>query len=941
MLVTRDCGNVTVKGDIEGGIDLEARGDVRIDGMVRTYYSDPRRIIAGGDVFFSRFDASHTPDDPYDPLPLGIWAGGDISIDMLETTRYGYPDDEDVKIYYTDEFIKERLLSETGNLTLKFIDGTALIYRNGVLDLGRHGLYVDLAAIEEGQTSSWELGGGTLSVTRQSETTYKAVMDCVAIDSVWNSDALCFRYDMESVQENLKLDLVLQGENTVKWSVVPAVYEGEEEEPAARSVVFEGVDVTISGSGSLRSAVSGKCGIYVVGNLTVKDGAAIDAVGSDIGLACMGELIVDNASVTAGGDYADVAADTVCVRNSGTLSAAVLCINSSNETWFQNTFTGVENIVVYRLNNEVQNLECVIVGEVDLPDLTVLQMFDFGIALLIPEGSALTVSAEVAELLPWDTTIINNGTLTIPQRLERNVTEESSGTLHLIADAVKLKNPYDLNWNQYFYLTADGRDGYEWFEGAISWMEPQGQPEHSVEIAVYREGSRNPVWISDLESLLNYSQVGGQCSTYDFALDVLPEQMQEERYYFTVRLKGDGVNTISSDAVKSDSRWYSRTQRIPVAPKDLAWEQNSAVWKFDYCNEESYNDECWIVDGYYSPTEGNAVSAAGLEHVSRTLLFPDGIYDWGPADEEDVTKRYFIPDESFWRDKGYYYFTVRSQSGTAYFLSALSPAFNFDGNFSKPICLADPCELLWDTRFYTGQSGKELDVYYPGLSWQEDMSQPAHQTEIKLYGESRDLIVKYIIPSGPQSEDDVYQRQYFDYLHAEGAESLTGKAVSFFTVQLKGDGESTYNSRVVESGTKYYGEGEKAYTPENLTWEWPNVSWTSEATDLGLQSDYIVAYYYSPDNADAASPFELELISCSDYDYNSETNKDEFIGNVREPYHTLPAYYRDRSGYYYFTVLDFGNENDGYVPSDMSALSPAYYYNGGTGGEITHQHKWS
>lgn len=945
VLVTRNCGDVTVKGDIEGGIDLEARGNVRIDGMVVTYYSDPRRIIAGGNVFFSCFQANHAPDNPYDPLPLNIQAEGDISVDMLETTYYDYPDDKDTKIYYTEEFIKERLQSGTGNLTLKFIDGTALIFKNGIVDVNHCGLTVNLAAIEVGQTSSWALGGGTLNVSRQDKTSYTAVMDHITMDSAWNSDVLHFCYDGEDIQERLKLDLVLRGENTVKWSVVPAVYEGEAEESMACGVVFDGavpVDVTISGSGSLRTAaVPYGCGIYVDGNLTIKDGAAIDAGGgSGFGILCMGDLVIDHAAVTASGDYLDAAANAFHVRNSGSLKAEILGVDSDDDAWYESAVTGLEKMIVCRSNGAKNCLECVVFGEVSLPDRPMLQQ-ECLIVLWIPKGSALTVSAETAELLLEETRIINDGTLTIPERLKDWVTEGSTGTTHITANAVRLMEPSDLYWDQYVYLTGDGQKGYEWFIGAISWMEPQDQPEHSVEIAVYRTGSRNPVWISDGESLLSYSEVEGECSTYDFALDVLSEQKQEGEYYFTVRLKGDGVNTVSSAAVKSDSRWMSGYREVPFKPYELAWEQDSAVWKFDYCDEESYHDESWIVDGYYSPTEGDAVSTTGLEHVSRTILLPNSIHNWGPADAEDVTKRYFIPGKSFWKDQGYYYFTVYTQSGDEFSLSGLSPAFNFDGNYSDPIQLTDPFDLRWDVRFYTGQSGEELDVYSPGLiSWQEDMSQPACKTEIKLYGESGEA-AKYIIPSGPQSENQVYQRQYFDYLHAEGADSLTGKAVSFFTVQLKGDGKSTYDSGVVRSDLRYYAEGKKAYTPENLTWKWPDVTWTSEATDLGLQSDYVVAYYYSPDNASATSPFELELISCSDYYYNSETKEDEFIGNVREPYHTLPAYCRDRSGYYYFTVLDFGSGDDVCGPSDLSALSPAYYYNGGSGEEITHQHKWS
>ncbi|MBP3588487.1 MAG: S-layer homology domain-containing protein, partial [Clostridia bacterium] len=143
-----------------------------------------------------------------------------------------------------------------------------------------------------------------------------------------------------------------------------------------------------------------------------------------------------------------------------------------------------------------------------------------------------------------------------------------------------------------------------------------------------------------------------------------------------------------------------------------------------------------------------------------------------------------------------------------------------------------------------------------------------------------------------------------------------GSGTYQFTVQALGDGETTADSDVVTSEPwEFTAASTKLTTPETA-WSSEDsltATWTSSTEDLA--GGYQIRMYYSPDNANATSTADLDVVSRFVY-YTALDGEQTAFGYDPE----------DEAGYYYFQVRAISSDESQVRHSAWSGLSTAYAY---------------
>ena len=222
--------------------------------------------------------------------------------------------------------------------------------------------------------------------------------------------------------------------------------------------------------------------------------------------------------------------------------------------------------------------------------------------------------------------------------------------------------------------------------------------------------------------------------------------------------------------------------------------------------------------------------------------------------------------------------------------------------------LAAPTNLNWH-RFYDYNANDGSYVDFKGLiSWQ--IADTAYDQEIRVvvYKDGEDVFQNGWIYRAARGE--VYQNDWDFSL------SDYGSGTYQFTVQALGDGETTADSDVVTSETwEFTAASTKLATPETA-WssaEPLTATWTSSTEDLA--GGYQIRMYYSPNNANATSTADLDVVSRFVY-YTALDGNQTTFGYDQE----------GKDGYYYFQVRAISSDESQARHSAWSELSTAYAY---------------
>lgn len=245
------------------------------------------------------------------------------------------------------------------------------------------------------------------------------------------------------------------------------------------------------------------------------------------------------------------------------------------------------------------------------------------------------------------------------------------------------------------------------------------------------------------------------------------------------------------------------------------------------------------------------------------------------------------------------------------------------GGAKEPVRLANPTDLTWG-RYRPDDT---VDFEYNGMiAWKEDTSQPEHTTEIAVYrkgenGAADEQLFEsgHIVRTG-----SALWRDEHDFVNNLSAGLENG--VYYFTLQARGDGETCTDSDPVRSGEwTYTAPGRQIEAPAGLKWDWPNAVWDPSA-DPGA-GGYIVDYYYSADNAGVTDPTDARRVGGYVWYFSEggQTASDAFHDITR-----IRRFLSNGAGYYYFRARTLSADVLAAKNSEPSALSAAYYYDGGT-----------
>lgn len=247
----------------------------------------------------------------------------------------------------------------------------------------------------------------------------------------------------------------------------------------------------------------------------------------------------------------------------------------------------------------------------------------------------------------------------------------------------------------------------------------------------------------------------------------------------------------------------------------------------------------------------------------------------------------------------------------------------------EPVELAGPTDLTWD-RYRPDDT---VDIPYKGMiSWKEDTSQPEHTTWIAVWrkGENGAADEKVFESGHIVRTGAPLWREEHDFVCNRSAGLRDG--VYYFTLQAKGDGTSCADSETVRSGDwTYTAPGRQLDAPAKVEWSWPRAAWTP--SDDPCAGGYIAEFYYSAENdgiTDADAPGSgAERVGGYVWWFGEgkKTPADAFYDIT-----DMTRFLRNGAGYYYFRARTLSSNVLEAKNSPSSALSAAYYYDGGAGG---------
>jgi len=198
------------------------------------------------------------------------------------------------------------------------------------------------------------------------------------------------------------------------------------------------------------------------------------------------------------------------------------------------------------------------------------------------------------------------------------ISPEQTGDITLYAkwssNAHRLAAPTDLEWG-FMRLPGHLVPKDTALPGCISWK-TRDSLQSGAEIVVYKEGQSEPYYTT----YVRFSSVEGEWWSIESFIN---RGMESGTYYFTVTAKGDGVDTLDSETVSSDTWTYTKpTEKLPTVT-ELSLTGSNISW-----TPLEVTDSVWgyTAEVFYRADQAGTPSSVGMTSINSQDCWGFSIY---------------------------------------------------------------------------------------------------------------------------------------------------------------------------------------------------------------------------------------------------------------------------------------------------------------------------